>query len=211
MKIDVKKTMPSYRASVGRFDDVSVPPLRYLMIDGSGDPNTDTAYAEAIAAIYPVAYALKFASKKGRDVDYVVPPLEALWWAADMSSFTVNRDASQWEWTLMSLVPEWLSSDDVDRALARTAERKNAPAALPLIRAEVLDEGTVVQTLHVGPFEDEGPVLAELHDRIVPERGYRLAGRHHEIYFSDPRTTAPEKRRTLLRQPVVAASATEDD
>lgn len=144
-------------------------------------------------------------SKRELDRDYVVPPLEGLWWAADPELFTTRRDKSAWQWTLMILVPEWLSADHVDRA--REAAGATGVDGARDVRFETLDEGLSVQTLHVGSYDDEAPVLAELHDRVIPERGLRMTGRHHEIYLSDARRTAPEKLRTILRQPVEALSA----
>jgi hypothetical protein len=197
--IDVKKTLDSYRATAGEFRILDVPPVQYLMIDGHGDPNT-RAYADAIAAIYPVAYKLKFASKKqGRD--YVVPPLEALWSAPDMAAFTSRRDKSRWDWTLLNLVPDWVTPADLDEAV-RVVAAGNRPPRLDDVRLETLAEGRCVQTLHLGPFDDEGPTLARMHDEFIPGVGLTMTGRHHEIYFSDTRRVAPAKFRTILRQPV---------
>jgi len=199
-KTDFKKSLDSYRAKRGEFRVLDIPPLRYLMVDGSGDPNTAPAYADALATLYPVAYACKFASKQELGRDYVVPPLEALWWAEDMSSFTSARDKSRWSWTAMVMVPEWITPAIYDRACAKAAA-KQAPS-LDRLRLEILDEGTCVQTLHLGPYDEEGPVLEEMHHRFLPEHGLRMTGRHHEIYLGDPRRTAPERLRTILRQPV---------
>lgn len=189
MKTDLKKALDSYRAKVGEFRLLDLPPRRYLMVDGHGDPNTAPAYADALAAIYPVAYRLKFAAKAAGH-DYVVPPLEALWWADDPSAFTSRRDKSRWQWTVMLLVPDWVDDEAVAAALADP------------VRVETLAEGRCVQTLHVGSYDDEGPVLAELHDRFIPGAGLAMTGRHHEIYLNDARRTAPERLRTILRQPV---------
>ncbi|MEV5002185.1 GyrI-like domain-containing protein [Nocardioides sp. LML1-1-1.1] len=171
------------------------------MVDGQGDPNTAPEYADALAALYPVAYTLKFASKRELDRDYVVPPLEALWWSDDMATFTTARDKSRWSWTAMLMVPDWVPAAAYDEALAQVA-RKGAPAALDEVRRETLHEGRCVQTLHVGPYDDEAPVLAAMHDDFIPGAGLRMTGRHHEIYLGDPRRVAPERLRTILRQPV---------
>lgn len=203
-KVDLKKSLDSYRARQGVFRIVDLEPFNYLMVDGSGDPNTSPAYAAALEALYPVAYKLKFASARGLGRDYVVPPLEGLWWADDMAAFTSDRDTSRWSWTMMLLVADWLGPDDVADAVARVGAKK-PPARLDDVRLETLAEGTCVQTLHVGSFDDEGPVLEELHRRFIPEHGLRMRGRHHEIYFSDFRKVAPAKMRTLLRQPVESA------
>jgi hypothetical protein len=201
MKVDLKKQIPAYTAPRGRFETVTIPPMRYLAIDGAGDPNIAQSYADALATLHPVAYALKFLSKRELDRDYVVMPLEALWWADDMAAFTVARDKNRWSWTVMILVPEWLTDEHVGTAIERVRAKGGAPL-LGALRVEALDEGICVQTLHVGAYDDEAPVLARLHDQFIPAHGLRMTGRHHEIYLSDPRRAAPEKLRTILRQPV---------
>ncbi len=203
-KIDFKKTLDSYRAQQHRFRIVDVPMMQYLMIDGHGDPNTSPEFAEAIETLYPLAYAIKFASKVDLGRDYVVPPLEGLWSADDMATFTVARDTSRWDWTLMLMVPEWIGRDVVDDAVDRV-RTKRAPARLDQVRLEELREGTCVQTLHVGPFDAEAEVLASLHHEFVPEHDLQMTGKHHEIYLSDFRRVAPERQRTILRQPVEPA------
>jgi hypothetical protein len=202
VKTDFKKEIRAYTARRGAFDVVDVPPLRYLTIDGHGDPNAQE-YGDAISTIFPVAYKLKFLSKKELDRDYVVMPLEALWWSDDMSSFTTGRDKSQWDWAALNMIPDWITDDLVDRALAAAAD---APA-IGKVRIETLAEGRCVQTLHLGPFEEEGPVLARLHGEYIPAQGLRMTGKHHEIYLSDLRRTDPSKLRTILRQPVTDAAA----
>ncbi len=205
MKEDFKKTLDSYRARRGELRILDVPAMRYLMVDGKGDPNTSHEYADALAALYPVAYRLKFASKRELDRDYVVPPLEALWWASDMTTFTSARDKSQWLWTTMIMTPDWVTAEMVDEALTAVAA-KDRPDALDQVRLERLEEGRCVQTLHIGPYDEEGPVLADMHGRFIPEAGLRMTGKHHEIYLSDPRRVEPAKLRTILRQPVEEAT-----
>jgi hypothetical protein len=200
-KTDFKKSLDAYRAKQGQFRIVEVPELQYLMIDGHGDPNSSPAFVEAVEALYPVAYKLKFASKRNVGRDYVVMPLEGLWWARDMDTFTVARDKSRWDWTLMIMVPDWIDQDMLTDAIARVGAG-NRPARIDDIRLETLAEGLCVQTLHVGPFDAEADVLAEMHDAFIPDNGLSMVGKHHEIYLSDSRTVAPEKRRTILRQPV---------
>lgn len=201
-KVDFKKTLDAYRATAGSFRVVDVPPTRYLMIDGHGDPN-GPSFQRAIAALYPVAYRLKFASKaQGRD--YVVMPLEALWSASDVAAFTSRRDKSQWHWTALIMVPDWTTPVHVTSAVDAVAAG-DAPSRLGDVRLETLDEGRCVQTLHLGAFDDEGPTLARLHDEFIPAHGFAVAGRHHEIYLSDLRRVEPAKLRTILRQPVTLA------
>lgn len=205
VKIDFKKTFDSYQAQPGSFRIVEVPAQQYLMIDGHGDPNTATEYADALEALYPVAFKLKFASRRELGRDYVVPPLEGLWWAEDMSAFTVSRNKSQWDWTMMLMVPEWIDRRLLD-ATIEVVRAKGAPKRLSDVRLEGLAEGLCVQTLHVGSFDEEGPVLDRMHHEFIPENGLQMRGKHHEIYLSDVRKTAPEKLRTILRQPVSRVS-----
>ena len=197
-KTDLKKTLPSYAARHGRFDIVDVPPMRYLAADAEGAPD-GASFAGALEALFPLAYAIKFASKRNKDRDYVVPPLEALWWADDPAAFTTRRDPSLWNSTALILLPEWITDQDVDAAREAVAG-KVAPADLARVRVQVVEEGRCAQTLHVGPFSEEGPVIEGLH-ATVEGAGLALAGKHHEIYLSDFRRVAPEKLQTILRQP----------
>ncbi|MGF6821478.1 hypothetical protein M2317_000364 [Microbacterium sp. ZKA21] len=206
-KLDLKKSLDAYRARKGAFRVLEVPPLQYLMIDGRGDPNTAPDFTTAVEALYPLAYTLKFASKRLLDRDFVVMPLEGLWWAEDHASFTTARDKSQWSWTLMLLQPDWIDDAMVSDAVA-TASEKNPSARIDEVRFETLTEGLSVQTLHVGTYDDEAPLLARLHDEFIPQNGLSMTGRHHEIYFSDPRRGDPSKRRTILRQPVAQRAET---
>ncbi|MDI9978540.1 GyrI-like domain-containing protein [Rhodococcus sp. IEGM 1307] len=205
-KTDFKKTLAAYQSPRGEFRIVDVPDLQYLMIDGHGDPNTSPAFSDAVEALYPLAYKLKFASKRDLGRDYVVPPLEGLWWADDMDSFTTVRDKSRWDWTMMIMTPKW-----VDQAMFATAVdqagAKNRPVRLDDVRLADLSEGRCVQTLHAGSFDDEAAVLAQLHDDFIPSNGLRVSGKHHEIYLNDFRRIAPEKQRTILRQPVATRAA----
>ncbi|MEV7607471.1 GyrI-like domain-containing protein [Paenarthrobacter sp. NPDC089322] len=200
-KVDFKKTIRTYKASQGAFSLESVPAMQFLMIDGHGDPNTSQAYKDALSTIYPVAYGLKFFSKKELGRDYAVMPLEALWWAEDMDSFTSSRDKSRWDWTVMNMVPDWITQEHL-ALVSQAAGKKGGAPALDALRMEILDEGLCVQTLHIGPYDDEGPLLEEMHHKFVPQNSLVMTGKHHEIYLSDARRTAPEKLKTILRQPV---------
>lgn len=203
-KIDVKKTLASYRAPRGRFEIVGIPDMQYLAVDGHGDPNNSPAFTDALAALYPVGYTLKFASKRELGRDYVVPPLEGLWWADDMDVFSAARDKSRWDWTMMLMAPDWIDHGMFEVAVARVAA-KEPPRRLGDVQLRTLSEGRCVQTLHVGSFDDEAPVLERMHHEFIPEHGLCLDGTHHEVYLSDFRRVAPEKLRTILRQPVRSA------
>ncbi len=203
-KVDYKKELKHlYQPSAKKFQVVDVPPMNFLMIDGHGDPNTAQEYQDAVEALYGVAYKLKFISKKEEEKDYVVPPLEGLWWAGDMETFTTQRDKSAWDWTMMIMQPEWITPVMVEEAVKQVEKAKGLPA-LSKLRSETYHEGLAVQVMHLGSFDDEGPTIASMH-AFAAENGYALAGKHHEIYLSDPRRVAPEKLKTVLRQPVQPA------
>jgi len=199
-KTDFKKQLPSYSATRGEFTLVQVPVLQHLVVDGHGDPNSST-YADALGSLYPLAYAVKFLSKTELGQDYVVMPLEALWWSDDMASFTSERDKSRWDWTLMIMVPDWITGAHVATA-REAAGRKAGGVRLDEVRLERYEEGLCVQTLHVGSYDDEGPVLQAMHEEFLPGHGLRWSGKHHEIYLNDPRRTPAARLRTVLRQPV---------
>lgn len=208
IKTDFKKVERAlYSGKVGRFDVIEVPPQLYLKVDGAGNPGTAPAYGRALAALYGLSYGLKFHGKP-QGVDHVVGPLEGLWWADDMSSFAA-RDKDQWQWTMMIRQPDWVTVADMalglESVVAKTAKKRDAAtdeATLRSVRLEGLSEGLVVQVLHVGSYDEEGPILADMHNRFIPENGLAMRGLHHEIYLGDPRKVAPEKLKTILRQPV---------
>ncbi|ANY05149.1 GyrI-like domain-containing protein [Pseudonocardia sp. HH130630-07] len=197
---DVKKDHPElYAPKPGRMGTVQVPEFRFLQVDGHGDPNTTQAYADAVATLYAVSYAVRAVAGRELDRVHTVAPLEGLWSAADPEVFA-TRDKARWDWTMMIGQPEWITDAIVEEGVAAAA--KKGVAALDGLRFARYAEGLSVQVLHLGSYDDEGPVLAEMHDVYLPGNGYTWNGRHHEIYLSDPRRTAPEKLRTVLRQPV---------
>lgn len=203
-KIDYKKELKQlYQPSAKTVAAVDVPPMAFLMIDGEGDPNTSKDYAEAVEALFSVSYTVKFMVKKGPSaVDYGVMPLEGLWWADDMSKFSTD-DKSNWKWTLMIMQPPPVTAKVIDSAIAEVKVKKNLPA-LSKLRFENFAEGRCAQTLHIGPFSQEGPTIARVH-RFIEEHGCALSGKHHEIYLSDIRRAAPAKWKTIVRQPMASA------
>jgi len=205
-KSDVRKDLKHlYAPSAKEVSAVTVPPLRFLMIDGEGDPNTAQAYAKALEALYALSYTLKFAIKRqSPDQDYTVAPLEGLWWVPDMREFTA-ADKSGWLWTAMIMQPDPVTAGMVAAAIEDVRRKKN-PAALDRVRFEVYDEGLAAQIMHNGPYAAEAPTIARLHAYIA-ENGCALRGKHHEIYLSDPSRTAPEKLKTVIRQPMQPAGA----
>ncbi len=199
-KVDFKKTLKHLYIPPKKFVTVEVPAMQFLMVDGHGDPNTSQEYIDAIEALYGVAYKMKFISKKILEKDYIVPPLEGLWWAEDMQTF-MTREKSAWDWTMMIMTPDWISNEIFSDAVEQVRKSKN-PSALEKVRLERYHEGLSVQIMHIGSYDGEGPVLAKMHSEFIPENGLVERGKHHEIYLSDPRRVAPEKLKTVLRQPV---------
>jgi len=201
-KIDFKKELKQlYQPSAREFQVVDVPPMQFLMVDGHGDPNVAQEYQDALEALYAVAYKIKFASKRDLEQDYIVPPLEGLWWAEDMATFTTKRDKSAWDWTMMIMQPAWITVEIFEQAVKQVGKQK-APPALAKVRIETYHEGLSVQILHIGSYDDEESVLRRLHHQFMPQNGFDAAGKHHEIYLSDPRRVAVDRLKTVLRQPV---------
>ncbi|MDD2686821.1 MAG: GyrI-like domain-containing protein [Gallionella sp.] len=199
--LDWKKELKHlYQSSAKEVVAVDVPAINYLMINGKGDPNTAQEYADAVEALFTVAYTVKFMVKKSAlAIDYGVMPLEGLWWANDMSKFTAE-DKSDWLWTMMIAQPPFVTSAMVEAAIVEVKRKKN-PASLARLRFEAFSEGQCAQIMHVGPFSEEGPNIARVHDFIAAS-GNRLRGKHHEIYLSDIRKADPAKWKTIIRQPM---------
>jgi len=201
-KIDLKKELKHLYNPSKEIALVDVPEMNFLMIDGAGDPNTSQDYKDAIEALYAVSYTLKFMVKKEKAVDYVVMPLEGLWWTEPMSQFTMeNKD--MWQWTAMIMQPEYVTEELFNRAVEQVQIKKNLPS-LSKIKFKSLYEGLSTQLMYIGPYSAEGPTIEKLHN-FIEENGYELRGKHHEIYLSDPRRSAPEKLKTVIRQPVMSA------
>lgn len=198
-KIDYKKAFKNlYGATSKEVQFVDVPVLNYLMVQGKGEPGGQP-YIEAIQALYPLAYTIKFSSKKNLNLDYVVPPLEGLWWADDMADF-IDGHRERWQWAMMIMQPTHVTKEMVDEAIVQV-RTKNSPVALEKVEFLPLNEGKCAQILHIGPFSEEGPTIQKVHNAIESE-GYSLAGKHHEIYLSDMRKISPDKYRTIIRQPL---------
>jgi hypothetical protein len=187
-----------YKASAGHPAIVHVPEMIFVMIDGRGDPNSSWDYKDAIEALYALSYTLKFALKKEQGLQYRVGPLEGLWWADDLTAFDTGR-RGEWMWTAMVAQPDALTRERFEIAGDAAGRTKELPA-LGKARLERFEEGSSAQVLHVGPFSAEGPTIAMLH-AFIRDQGYKINGRHHEIYLSDPRRSAPEKWKTIIRQP----------
>ena len=200
-KVDYKKELKQlYLPSSKEVSVVEVPKQQFIMIDGQGDPNTSKEFQEAVEALFSLSYALKFIVKKGKTgIDYGVMPLEGLWWSDDMTTFNVENK-SDWKWTLMIMQPEFVTHELFDVALQQVQKKKNLDA-LSKVRFKTFTEGKAAQILHIGPFSDEGPAIDKIHS-YIQNNGYKASGKHHEIYLSDITKTAPDKLKTIIRQPV---------
>jgi hypothetical protein len=201
-KLDLKKELKPLYMAKSTPHLLNVPALNFVMIDGVGNPNTAPAYHDALQALYSVAYTMKFKVKKEQAIDYPVMALEGLWWMDDMTEFSIERK-DDWKWTMMISVPDFITAEMIEAAQAEAALKKDLPA-LNKLRFEKFHEGRAAQIMHIGPYADEAPTIQRLHD-FIHVQGWTFDGtrqKHHEIYLSDPRRAAPEKMKTIIRQPV---------
>ena len=198
-KLDYKKDLKHlYFPPQGKFTVVDVPSMNFLMIDGHGDPNHSLQYQQVVEALYSLSYSLKFALKP-QGVEYSVAPLEGLWWMEDMREFSMQTK-DRWDWRMMIMQPQPVTAELVARMTAEVQRKKDLPA-LEGLRFEAYEEGLAMQVMYLGAYADEGPTIARMH-AFIAEQGYALRGKHHEIYLGDPRRAAPEKLKTVIRQPI---------
>jgi len=199
-KIDFKKEFKDlYKPKQGEVSFVEVSKLNYLAIDGEGDPNTSQEYKDSIETLMGVSFTTKFIMKKEHRKDYVVMPLEGLWWAEDINKFSIN-DKSAWKWKSLIMQPDFVKEEHVEKAKDKVAKKKDLPS-LDKIKFIELDEGLSAQILHIGPYSEEGPTVEKLH-QAIEENSYDFNGLQHEIYLNDVRRTKPEKLKTIIRQPI---------
>jgi hypothetical protein len=199
---DLEQLKRLYLPPTDEFVLVDVPDMQFLMTEGAGDHGSE-AFAAATKWLFTVIHPIKRIAKERMGKRFVEPPLEVLWWADDMADFSAGNRA-KFKWRQMIVTADWVSAAMVDDAVASAATRLGEPPA-PL-RLEQYDEGRCVQIMHVGVESDAVPVMARLHNEFLPVHGLVAVGRHHEIYLSDPNRIAPEKMRTVLRQPVRPAA-----
>jgi hypothetical protein len=199
MKVDFRKEQPAlFTAPTDEFVLIKVPKLRFIKVDGKGDPNKAPEYARAVEWLYGVSYGAKFAAKED-GMDYVVPPLQGLWTADSLKAFTSGKK-DKWRWTMMIMVPDFVTRKHYQAGIAKAGKKLGEPP--PSLRLENYDEGLAVQILHIGSYDDEAPTIKRLHEMFLPANGLKENGPHHEIYLSDPRRTESAKLKTILRQPV---------
>ena len=199
-KIDLKKEYSDlYKGKPSEVSFVKVPKFNYLAIDGKGDPNTSQEYKDSIEALMSVSFKTKFIMKKEHQKDYVVMPLEGLWWGDDMDNFSVE-DKSSWNWKSIIMQPDFVKEEYIEQGKEEVAKKKDL-SSLDKIKFIELDEGLSAQILHIGPYSNEGQTVEKLHNTIE-ENSYDFNGLHHEIYLNDVRRTKPEKLKTIIRQAV---------
>ena len=176
---------------------VEVGPAKYLAIEGEGEPGGEVFQAK-VKAMYGMAFTIKM-TKKFAGQDYKVCHLEGLWWGEGKGAEFFELPRDQWRWKLLIRVPEFIGPDDLKQARETLLKKGKGPEVIE-VELETLAEGPCVQMLHVGPYSTE-PETVEAMRRFAADNGLTLRGRHHEIYLSDPRRVAPERLRTILRQP----------
>lgn len=185
---------------------LDVPTMNFIMVDGSGDPNHNPQFEQAVELLYSLSYTIKMSHKKGNQpegfFEYVVPPLEGLW-TIDGGEFSFeNRE--NWVWTVMIRQPDFVT-DEVFQWACEQASKKKSDLNTQLARFETLTEGLCAQILHIGPYSTEPETIEKL-NTYISQHGYRdrfvEGGKHHEIYLSDPRKSKPETMKTVLRHPI---------
>jgi hypothetical protein len=199
-KIDLKKELKAfYNPPAKEVTLIDVPKMNFIMIDGQGAPESPQ-FAQSIEALYPIAYTIKFDKKKTDGIDYGVMALEGLFWADDMKVFMPETaDRNRWQWTLMIMQPEFITRKDFENAVVVAKKKKDNPS-IDKVRFKSFTEGKSAQIMHIGPYSAEGPNIQRVH-HTIKEIGGKLSGKHHEIYLSDPRRAAPDKMKTVVRQP----------
>jgi hypothetical protein len=204
-KIDFKKDL-TYKAKITP-EIINVPKMLFVMVDGKGAPESlgqsETEFQKAMQIIFGIVYTIKFWDKKHpapkNYAKFTMAPIEGLWWMADGKDFDSSKP-DDWRWTVMLRIPEFVTTDYFKEVVRECVKSKNDDI-YKKARLEYLEEGTCIQIMHIGPYSQEAATIEKMH-AFARDNGYELTGRHHELYFGDPRRTAPEKLRTILRQPV---------
>jgi hypothetical protein len=199
VKVDLYKEHKAQYVQAKKPVLLTIPPVWYLAIDGQGEPSGE-AFTTNVGAMYNVAFTLKMTRKFAGKGDYKVCGLEALWWAQDKNVCFMDTPREKWCWKLLIRTPEFVTQEDLSSAHKVLSAKGKGPEVARVL-LETIEEGLCVQMLHVGPYADEPATLAEM-ERFAGENGLAFAGRHHELYLSDPRRVPPERLRTILRMPL---------
>lgn len=210
MAFDFKKEYKEFYLPPKKPGIVDVPEMHYIAVDGKGDPNEpEGEYKEAIGQLYAIAFTIKMSYKGKHKIDgyfpYVVPPLEGLW-KQDGGHGIDFSHKERFEWTSMICLPEFVTEEEFDWAIREASEKKQRDFSK--VKYFTYREGLCVQCMHIGSYDSEPGTIRMMND-FIKEQGYAgdfSASRlHHEIYLSDPRRTAAEKLRTVIRQPILKA------
>lgn len=207
MAFDFKKEYKEYYMPKNKPSIVTVPRMNYIAVRGQGDPNAeDSEYKQAIGLLYGIAFTIKMSKKGSHQIegyfDYVVPPLEGFWWQDDIIGVDFSRK-DDFKWISVIRLPDFVTEDDFNWAVGEASARKKVDFS----KVEFLtyDEGLCVQCMHIGSYDDEPATVAVMHE-FMESQGYALditdKRLHHEIYLSDARKVAPEKRKTVIRHPI---------
>ncbi|NOY97575.1 MAG: hypothetical protein GXP40_00010 [Chloroflexi bacterium] len=205
-KLDLRKEFKHlYAPSARRVDIVDIPEFNFVMVDGKIEPGkepaTSEAFQDALNVLYGISFTLKFISKlrKTNPIDYKIMALEGLWWTESGETDFNRKD--KWQWTLMMMQPAHITNEMFEQAVENLRQKRGHIPALTYLRFEAFHEGLCMQIMHVGPYDLEPMTIARMND-FAREQGYKLRGKHHEIYLGDPRRAKPEKLRTILRHPI---------
>ncbi len=197
-KLNLRKELKHLYSSPAKPNIIDVPSGKFLVYGGRGEPGGEE-YMAAMSALYPVAYTLKFKSKE-RGRDFTVMALEGLWWFEDPEATFEDVRPEDWNWKSLIRQPDFITPEQVEEAKVE-AKAKKGLEEIDQVKLEEFHEGLSAQIMHVGPYSQETPTVARLHD-FIREEGYKKRGHHHEIYISDPNRTAPERLKTIIRQPI---------
>lgn len=217
--LDYKKEYKDLYMPAAKPAVIEVPAMSFIMVDGKGDPNTENGeYQQAVELLYALSYTIKMGYKKSAKpegyTDYVVPPLEGMWWlegrAFDGVDYSVLSQKDKYFWTAMIRLPDFVTREVFEKA-RREVEKKKPGLDPAKARLETFTEGLCVQMMHLGPYSEEPETIAQM-EAFIEANGYRNAigelrpdgtiKRHHEIYLADPRKTEPSKLKTVLRHPI---------
>ncbi len=207
MAFDYKKEYKEFYMPKNRPETIDVPPMNFISVRGKGDPNEQEGeYMKAVEMLYSVAYTIRMSHKSGHEIagffDYVVPPLEGLWWIEGLEGMDYGRK-SDLNWISMIRLPDFVSKEELDWAKKHAEEKKS----IDVSKVEFMTyyEGLCVQCMHIGPYDDE-PVTVRMMSDFALEKGYVIdlndVRRHHEVYLSDARKSEPSKLKTVIRHPI---------
>ena len=207
MAFDFKKEYKEFYLPKARPEIITVPKMNYIAVRGNGDPNQEGGeYKAAIGLLYGIAFTIKMSKKGDHKIegyfDYVVPPLEGFWWQEGINGVDYTQK-EKFQWISVIRLPDFVTEEDFVWAKQEASAKKKQDFSK--VEYLTLEEGLCVQCMHIGAYDDEPATVAAM-DQYIEENGYvndfTDTRRHHEIYLSDARKTAPEKQKTVIRHPI---------